>query len=91
MPSKLLAEPQTCSPQEFAALSGLSLSSVWRRIADGSLPCDQPGGPRHRRLIPIFALTGIFQSEKQPSVSYAENTAKATKGKLPGPKPNWMK
>ena len=44
------------SPQEFAALSGLSIATVRRRIRDGQLPVFQPGGRRTRTLIPAEVL-----------------------------------
>ena len=43
------------SPAEFSSHSGISLSTVWRYLADGLLPKVQPGGPRCRVLIPIEA------------------------------------
>ena len=65
---------QTLTIEELERLSGLSVSTLRRRIAEGSLPVIQPGGPRtqmaflsnvlelltqpHRRILES-ALTGV--------------------------------
>jgi hypothetical protein len=48
--------PTYVSPREFSHFSGLSLSTIRRRIRDGSLPVSQPGGSRTRVLIRRDAL-----------------------------------
>lgn len=45
--------------EQFVRLSGLSLSTVRRYLADGRLPKCQPGGHRCRVLIPRSALDHI--------------------------------
>ena len=44
------------SPDEFVALSGLSIATVYRRVRAGQLPAIQPGGARTRWLIDKTAL-----------------------------------
>lgn len=51
------------TPEEFAQVSGLSLSTVRRYLANGKLPKCQPGGPRCRVLIPRGALVQLAPSE----------------------------
>lgn len=41
------------SPEEFAGRKGLSVTTVRRRIKDGSLPYEQLGGKRHRIVIAV--------------------------------------
>ena len=41
---------------EFCRFTGLSPSTVRRRVRDGSIPCFQPGGPDHVLLFEIDAL-----------------------------------
>lgn len=42
---------------EFCRLTGLSPSTVHRRVRDGSIACYQPGGPGHLLLFEVTALT----------------------------------
>jgi hypothetical protein len=44
------------SPGQFSQISGLSLSTVRRRIRDGSLPAIQLGGFRTRWMVAIQAI-----------------------------------
>ena len=44
--------PVFFTPEQMAMITGLSLSTIWRRIRDGSMPFVQPGGRRKRVLIP---------------------------------------
>ena len=52
------------TPEEFAHLSGLSLSTVRRYLADGRLPKVQPGGPRCRVLIPRQQFPAIKKTRE---------------------------
>ena len=54
----------------FAALSSLSLSTVYRRVRDGSLITAQPGGKGRTILIASDSLERL-NSEKQADVSSA--------------------
>lgn len=66
-------------------------STLRRRLADGSIPKHQPGGPGTRIGIPRSALS---QRSKQTKSVPTENkdTCKAdpeTENKISGPKPKW--
>lgn len=84
------------SPQEFAAISGLSLVTVRRYLAAGRVPSVQPGGRRCRVLIPRSALS---QFTKAVDVVFATDQAAAKQAtsacsvsiakKLPGPAARW--
>lgn len=90
--------------EEFARRSGLSTSTVRRRKKDGSLPFCQPGGSRHRVVIPEDALDRI-QSDAMaiPSASAglpaletpgnavgSDSSSGATSQRvLKGPPPKW--
>lgn len=49
---------------EFCRLTGLSASTVRRRVRDGSIPCFQPGGPDHVLLFKIDALKHASSSPR---------------------------
>ncbi|WP_428306234.1 helix-turn-helix domain-containing protein [Lacipirellula sp.] len=75
---------QYLTPYQAVAVTGLSLSTVWRYIRSGKLPVYQPGGPRCRVMIPREALQGIVAS-----VETACRTAPARKRS--GPRARWKK
>jgi predicted DNA-binding transcriptional regulator AlpA len=80
------------SPAQFRELTGLSLATIHRRLADGSLPKVQIGGKRCRILIPRSALSAVIQSATEPSVC-DKSTAPSTAEKPPalgGMRPRWM-
>lgn len=88
--------------QQFADLSGLSLSTIRRRIRDGSITHAQPGGKRRRILIPVGALE---HRQHCPSASHEarnenpnEQVNVADPGQpspperpIPGPSPKWQR
>lgn len=67
------------SVEEYCAITRLSLSTVRRRIRDGSLPVHQPGGRRTAIRIPRSALT--INTNHQP---LARETHRR-------PAPRWMR
>jgi excisionase family DNA binding protein len=83
--------------EEFAERSLLSVSTVRRRINDGSLPYVQPGGFRTRILIPADALTALLHGSQQGSTAseprreYSSNSSEVTPERLPGPEPRWAR
>ncbi len=80
---------QYLSPAEFADLSGLSLSSVHRRIADRSLPFIQPGGKRKAIRIPRTALEALQPTRAVPDSEPADSSVSAkTK---PRHQPHWQR
>jgi hypothetical protein len=89
--------PTYLSLAEFSALSGLSVTTLRRRIKDGSLPYRQLGGRRHRLLIPRDALETLNQpvdSSCGPCQPDEERNGptqhiSAAPHELPGPRPRW--
>ncbi len=77
------------SVDEFCVSTGLSRSTVRRRIADGSIPFHQPGGRRSRILIPATALDEPSQRPKKTLLSMQSSSRKAPE-QLSGPKPRWQ-
>ena len=74
------------SPDEFARTTGLSPSTVRRRLIDGALPYLQPGGPRSRVLIPRTALVIAEPLSPNPARSRQEVIRPRS-----GPRPHWQK
>jgi hypothetical protein len=89
----------SCSVEEYADMSGLSTETVRRYLKAGKLPYDQPGGPRHRILIPLSALpagangSARVNPEGSPiSHSPADQFEQPqSRERLPGPKPRWAR
>jgi excisionase family DNA binding protein len=78
---------------ELCELSGLSESTIRRRVKDGSLPAFQPGGHRKRLLFPVDVLDRVGSG---PTTVVAERVI-ATDPSIPpqaaeppaGTKPRW--
>ena len=93
-----LVERFYVTPKEFVRLSGLSLATVRRYLANGRLPKFQPGGPRCRVLIPQHVLkeqcppaSTTDASVQSYSVGAAEISS-SSETKTPchrGPSPRW--
>lgn len=68
---------------EYCRLTGLSASTVRRRVRDGSIPYFQPGGPDH---VLLFATDALMHASSTPrtSPSVAESP-KAEGERLHGP------
>ena len=80
------------SVEEFGAVTGLSVSTVRRRIRDGSLPVFQPGGKKSRILIPGGVLTD--RSRQEPVATPPEPAAASPTPSPPtlaGPRPRWTR
>jgi excisionase family DNA binding protein len=56
--------PEYISPQDFEAATGLSLSSIYRRIKDGSIHAVRLGS---RYLIPADELTQLAERSRANS------------------------
>ena len=88
-----LTRREFVTPSELSQITGLSMSTVRRYLADGRLPKFQPGGCGGRVLIPTRALGALasashphpFSNEQQSRDAAAETEAP----KLPGPTPKW--
>jgi len=76
-------QPEFLSIPQFAALSQLSMSTIRRRLRDGSIPFSQPGGKRTKILIPQKALTELANPTNvvEPNPTHIETIA--------GPSPKW--
>lgn len=87
--------PRYASRTEFATITGLSLSTVDRRLADKTLPFYQPAGPRTRVLIAINALeltsSVEVSTDNSETVVLASATQVGVKERLSGPLPHWMR
>ncbi len=84
------AEKEFYSPAEFAELSGFSLSTVHRRLADGSLPRLQLGGKRCRISIPRSALSPVIESACRAPMESNTTASSALRVKS-GARPRWQK
>jgi len=71
------------SPKEFAVLSGLSLSTVRRYLADGRLPKIQPGGHRGRVLIPCDVLERVRADDAVPHDETVRDAVESDDGQDP--------
>lgn len=87
------------SPQEYAAITGLSLSTVHRRLKRNQIPKFQPGGPGSRVLIPVNGTPPLPPEKERsagdtppaapqgsPTASVAEEPPRPR-----GPKPRWLR
>jgi hypothetical protein len=92
-------EQRYLSPQEFSALSGLSLATVHRYLRNGRLPYRQPAGHRGRILIPADALELVIAAtppDEPPQAPAAPSTSAMTRppvtpARPPGPRPKWTR
>ncbi|WP_254509345.1 hypothetical protein [Anatilimnocola floriformis] len=78
------------SPAKFSELSGLSLATVHRRLADGTLPKKQYGGKRCRVLIPLSALCSQTR-DQQAAVTASKANQNIVQPVRSGKAPRWMK
>jgi hypothetical protein len=88
------------SPAQFASASGLSPATVARYLAAGLLPKVQPGGPRHRVLIPASVLARLPETDGRQdttAVVHANNDdvvastsqSESNRSRRSGPEPRW--
>lgn len=81
---------------ELNRLSGLSISTLRRRVADGSLPVIQPGGPRTRMTFLPNVLEALSQPRRPIARAVPTENPKPvlSEGKIskpiPGPPPRWQ-
>lgn len=86
---------------EFSRRSGLSMSTIRRRIKDGSIPSWQPGGPGTRTMIPISSIPDRSNQppvrssvvpETMTAAHHSEHSDENTHAhKISGPAPRWLK
>lgn len=94
-------EIEYVSPGQFVCLSGLSMATVRRYLADGRLPKIQPGGEGCRVLIPRDALNASFRPQsmtKTESDTWKQSDARSEEicnsnspPKSSGPTPRWRR
>jgi excisionase family DNA binding protein len=83
------------SPKEFAESSGLSESTVRRRIKDGTIDSEQPAGFGTRICIPVDALQRSHSDDDLDGASddsgESEDTGEDTPqtDRISGPRPKW--
>lgn len=78
------------TPTEFAKMAALSVSTLWRRIKDGTIPSYQPAGKGTRRLIPVDAIelpVPIHSSAAAPDSAVDTSPQSSRRGR----KPLWLK
>jgi excisionase family DNA binding protein len=82
--------PHYLSVEEFVAATGLSESTVRRRIKDGSLPVCQPGGRKSRLLIPRDALARPVEPRAAAAPPPPTRPPGPDPPSLAGPRPGWV-
>src|ERR1043165_4231033 len=75
--------------EELSELTGLSLSTLRRRVKDGSLPCFQSGGPRTRVIFAANVIDLLIQST--PADLEANCETPQPQPKPLGPRPKWQR
>jgi excisionase family DNA binding protein len=93
-PAPLLASRVYLGYAEIAAQTGISLSTLRRRVKEGRLPFIQPGGRRTRIVFPADVIERLLQNagnaaETTP-VSSTEPARSAAKPTHHGPRPKWL-
>jgi excisionase family DNA binding protein len=86
---------RTClTYEEVSAQTGLSLSTLRRRVMEGKLPFIQPGGRRTRIVFPIDVVERLLQDSGSPSekspVLTSSTAVSAANPVHRGPKPKWL-
>ena len=82
------------SYEEVRAQTGLSLSTLRRRVQEGTVPFMQPGGPRTRVFFPPDIVERLLQqAQREPAPSPAALPFQAATDATAhrGPKPKWMR
>ena len=88
---------RTClSYEELSVQTGLSLSTLRRRVKEGKLPCIQPGGRRTRIVFPVDVVERLLQhasnSSETATVPPAPKPARpAANPTHHGPRPKWLR
>lgn len=85
------------SREQFAALAGISRATLSRYVKAGCVPFFQPGGPRHRMMIPRSALELLTVPAKGrecvtgPQFVDGDKPNSPSRKTRPGPKPKWLR
>jgi len=75
--------------EDVVRLTGLSASTIQRRIREGKIKASQPGGPRSRLLFDATTL-GLDTSESEDNSSEQQQVPKGENNHRPGPKLDWI-
>ncbi|WP_417390480.1 hypothetical protein [Gimesia sp.] len=79
------------SIHELNAVVSLSITTIRRRIREGTIPAIQPGGKGTKLLIPVEWLQK-WSALSQASPEQTTSTTNAKQRKtISGPRPRWMK
>ena len=83
--------PEFLSRREFSKRLGISIATLDRLLKEKKIPFEQPGGLRHRVMIPIIALDVLRQiREKETTPTSSEKPVKSP-DVLSGPTPRWRR
>jgi excisionase family DNA binding protein len=74
--------------EELSGLTGISQSTLRRRVKDGTLPFFQPGGRRTRVVFPADAVERIIRAIPLPPEVDLPPSPKTTHR---GPAPKWLR
>lgn len=81
------ATPLTClTYEELSRRTGLSISTLRRRVKDGTIPFLQPGSRRSRIVFPIDIVERLLACVPAPAPS-----APRPKQNARGPRPKWKR
>lgn len=76
---------------EFSKVAGLSLSTIRRRIADGTLPAWQPGGMRTSVRIPRAAINVVLSRTTSVSSDKSQLKNSVPTARAPRSRPRWQR
>jgi excisionase family DNA binding protein len=83
--------PAYLTYEELSARTGISVSTLRRRVKDGKLPYFQPGGRRTRLVFPVDVVERLLQSAPTSSQTLPESQLQPVAHPLQGPQPKWMR
>lgn len=75
--------------EELSQQTGISVSTLRRRVSDGTIPFFQPGGPRTRIVFPLDAVERLIQPASLLSPPKPESIQ--PKQHRLGPRPKWQR
>lgn len=94
----MAAQPEYITIYELSAIGGLSVSTLRRRVRDGSLPFIQLGGSRSRLLFRRDVLDRLADPAGAPPAQAADAPAHDDDANRPqparplsGPRPRWQR
>jgi excisionase family DNA binding protein len=85
------ALPAYLSYEELSAATGISTSTLRRRVRDGQLPFFQPGGHRTRVVFPADVVERLLQMSTKPSTPSSELQPPPPTVIQYGPRPKWLR